>query len=69
MLNTEKRRAVRIPDEMRVKLYAYTPQPLRCALAQCVLRPARTPCPAVADVQHRAITASPCDTVLWVSGM
>ena len=29
MLNTEKRRAVRIPDEMRVKLYAYTPQPLR----------------------------------------
>ena len=31
MLNTEKRRAVRIPDEMRVKLYAYTPQPLRCA--------------------------------------
>ena len=31
MLNTEKRRAVRIPDEMRVKLYAYTPQPLRWA--------------------------------------
>jgi len=32
MLNTEKRRAVRIPDEMRVKLYAYTPQPLRWVL-------------------------------------
>ena len=39
MLNTEKRRAVRIPDEMRVKLYAYTPQPLRSG-SEAALLPA-----------------------------
>ena len=31
MLNTVTRRPVRIPEEMRVKLDAFTPKPLRCA--------------------------------------
>ena len=56
MLNTEKRRAVRIPDEMRVKLYAYTPQPLRCAsavLSTCYRTCYRT-LPHLADVYNYA---------------